>query len=302
MKFCFVLFFFLFLSLTAYEPLSDLDLLRLYIESENFEKAEEIIQYTNFDPVYQDSLALLKVKIAEAQNHLEKAADHYIEFFHFTKKDSSYLKHTENFKRIVNQLSPSVMIDKVTTAINQTENTEFHSLFLTMLAEIYERNYLFGEAKDVYRVLLQDSSKVDSIEISLKIAMDDIFLQNYDSAIKELTLVLPQADSLQSGKIKFLTFVANYSAGNIESAKTILFDLYENYPEHPEMEDVLEAAAELFLAEKQYLLSWFFWNELYKISSELQQVNILRKINSIKTELLQDSLSIDQFQYFKPTF
>ncbi len=46
--------------------------------------------------------------------------------------------------------------------------------------------------------------------------------------------------------------------------------------------EIIEALAEIYYNEQQYLLSWYFWNKLYEISSAYKKMTILKTLQEVK--------------------
>ena len=171
-----------------------------------------------------------------------------------------------------------------------------------IIAEIYEKNQLFGEANDVYRTILRETAYEDSITLELKIATNHIFLKEYNESLQILKPIIALQDYVINENALFYHYIANYSLQQFKAAKTSILTLYLHYPEHSNRHEIIKGLAELYEIEHQYLRSWYLLNELYYLSNDAQKFNINRDISRIKKMLVQDTLSIDQFKDFKPVF
>jgi tetratricopeptide (TPR) repeat protein len=248
----------------------------------------------------QDSLSFQKMILFSKTKEWSKAIDSAIEIFEFSQNDSLQHSALPLFEKCLTHLSPAATIEKITEVINKTNNHKIQQYVLLLLGSVYERNHLFSEAKDVYYVLLNDSAYPDTTELYLKIVRSEIYLQEFSEALQTLDFLMVEPDSVYVPEIKFLQFIANYTAGDKQEAEKIIIDLYLYYPEHKNRLEIIEAAAELSFENKQYLLSWYFWEKLYNLSSAYKKMSILKTIEEVKSSLVKDSLAIGQFKFFKP--
>jgi tetratricopeptide (TPR) repeat protein len=296
-----VFFIFFIISTNAF-GMDNLELFDFYWENQQFEMAEDIIQYTVFDSTLQDSVALRKISLYQHTKQWNKAIDSAMDILISSQNDSLQTATIISFERLLTHFSPAPAIEKITKVINATKNSEIRHHFLLLLSTVYERNHLFEEAKDVYFTILQDSVQVDSTMIFLKIIRTDIYLQHFDDAIQRIEPLLSEIDSVYVEDAKFLHFIAHYSNKNTIKAKQILLDLYLHHPNHPHLSEILEALADIFMDENQYLLSWYYWNKLYEISSAYKKMGILKMMQEVKHSLISDSLAIEQFKFFEPVY
>lgn len=302
MKWILLLFAFFFSNLQAETEIDNLQLLKSYLQNEQFDLAKEMLEFTSFDSSLDDSLAVQKTLLFQKTSEWEKAIDSTIEILAYSENDSLQHATIPIFHELLTHLSPASTIEKITTVIKQTNNAEIRREFLLLLASVYERNHLFGEAKDVYYVLLNDSTQVDTMNIFFNIIHADISLQNFSAAIHTIDSLSVTADSLYLADLQFLQFISYYSANETKSAKKILMKLFVQYPDFKNRNEIIEALAEIYYDEQQYLLSWYFWNKLYEISSAYKKMTILKTLQEIKESLVNDSLATEQFKFFQPVF
>jgi tetratricopeptide (TPR) repeat protein len=302
MKWILLLFAFFFSNLQAENEMDNLQIFKSYLQNEQFDLAKEMLEFTEFDSTLHDSFALQKTLLFQKTGEWEKAIDSTIEILAYSENDSLQHASIPVFQELLPHLSPVSTIEKITAVIKQTNNAEIRREFLVLLASVYERNHLFGEAKDVYYVLLNDSTQVDTMNIFLNIIHTDISLQKFATAIHTIDSLSVSADSLYLPDLQFLQFISYYSANEIKSAKKILMNLYIEYPDFKNRNEIIEALAEIYYDEQQYLLSWYFWNKLYEISSAYKKMTILKTLQEVKESLVNDSLATEQFKFFQPVF
>ena len=174
--------------------------------------------------------------------------------------------------------------------------------FLIFLAEIYEKNHLYGEAREAYQVVLQDTVLADTTNIYLKIAITDIFLKKFADSISILEHILLFQDEIYAEDALFFYYIATESMGDILRAKEILIYLYKIFPLSRNRSEIIEALSNIYFEEEQYLMSWYLLDEVYRISSEAEKFRIYQKIYDLKKVLLDETIIIDQFKCFEPTF
>ncbi len=302
MRWLMLLIIIIFNSLHSETDLEEFNTLKFYIQQNQFDLAKDLLESTEFDSTLQDSLALQKILLYKQTKEWENAIDSAIDILVHSKDNSLQSEMISVFNENLVHLSPVTAIEKITTVINQTKNPEIRRESLFLLASVYERNHLFGEAKDVYFVILNDSTQVDTMQIYFNILQADISLQNFEQAIETIDSLLITADSLDIADLYFYQFITFYSSSQKEKAKTILMKFYLHYPEYKNRKEILEALAELYYDNKQYLLSLYFWNELYQFSSAYKKITILNTLQEVKESFVKDSLAIEQFKNFKPIF
>ena len=58
----------------------------------------------------------------------------------------------------------------------------------------------------------------------------------------------------------------------------------------------------IYQDKQEYLLSWYFYNEVYKIGNESKKFKVYREIETIKKQILQADKPLNLFKHFKPDF
>jgi hypothetical protein len=315
MKKVWIVFLFLFLCLNLFSQTSRsedqndpddikyrFELIKFYLDHNEYDLVISYIDSTLEEAINKDTLYYMKGLACKGMKDWDKASDSFAETFIRSNDPQLNIMAEKEFKNAITTLSPVHAIEKISYYISRIEDQHKLTIFLFIIAEIYEKNQLFGEANDVYRTILQETEYTDSISLELKIATNHIFLKEYNESLQILEPIIAQQDSVVNENALFYHYIANYSLQQFEAAKSSLLTLYLHYPEHPNRHEIIKGLAELYEIEHQYLLSWYLLNELYNLSNDAQRFNIHRDIGRIKKMLVQDTLSIDQFKDFKPVF
>ena len=281
---------------------NNFDLIKYYLVIEDYEQAISIIDSSLVDSVMTDSLNYFKGIAFFGLKRYKNAADSFAETIFSNPEISSQDRTLKYFQDCLSKLHITDAIEKTTVLLDSIRNNDIQNDLMLTIAEIYEDNQLFSEAIDVYIGILSDNEISDEVFLHYKIARNKIFLKNYEEALLILDDILASEDTLHRENTLLLSYVANYSAGNIPKAKENLMQLYNQYPDSENRFGFTYNLADIFQQERQYLLSWFLLNELYSRGSEAQKFVIYSKIEKIKELLIQDSLTVDQFKIFKPDF
>ena len=281
---------------------NNFDLIKYYLVIEDYEQAISIIDSSLVDSVMTDSLNYFKGIAFFGLKRYKNAADSFAETIFSNPEISSQDRTLKYFQDCLSKLHITDAIEKTTVLLDSIRNNDIRNDLMLTIAEIYEDNQVFSEAIDVYLEILSDNDISDEVFLHYKIARNKIFLKNYTEALQILDDILASEDTLHRENTLLLSYVANYSAGNIPNAKENLMQLYDQYPDSENRFGFTYNLADIFQQERQYLLSWFLLNELYKSGSEAQKFVIYSKIEKIKELLIQDSLTVDQFKNFKPDF
>jgi tetratricopeptide (TPR) repeat protein len=249
-----------------------------------------------------DSLYYFKGKAFQGEKKWKEAADNFVTAIWLCRSDSLLSSIEKEFKLVLQNLPAMEAITLLSGYVNATKDNELLVKLLLIMADIYEDNQLFNEANDVYVTILQETDYPQQIPMQMKIATNQIFLEQYEEAINTLSPIVALNDSIYNADALFFYYLANYSVNRYEIAKDALLKLYHDYPNHPKRNEILSGLADVFEKENQLLLSWYFLNEMQMNSSEAQRFLIQKRITHLKTKIaVQDSLT-DQFKYFELKF
>jgi len=278
------------------------ELIKFYINQDEFELAISIADSIYEESFYQDSLKYFKGLAYNGLKDWESSSSIFSDIFINGNDEDLIPIVKKEFNKSIKKLGPTKSIEKITAIIDSIDNVSKHpELFLTM-AEIYEENQLFEEANEAYKFLLDDLQYDKILSIKLKIATNDIFLKDYQHSADLLKSIIESEDSLYIEDALFFSYIANSSINNFPEAKKSLLRLYLEFPAHRNRFEIIEGLVGLYENFQEYLMCWYLLNELYEISSETQKFNIHLQIDRIKKLLVQDTLTVDQFKNFKPVF
>ncbi len=278
------------------------ELIKFYINQDEFELAIAIADSVYEESFYQDSLKYFKGLAFNGMNDWESSSSIFSDIFVNSKDEGLILIAKNEFNKSIKKLGPTKSIEKITAIIDSIDNVSKHPVLFLTMAEIYEENQLFEEANEVYKFLLDDFHYDKVLSIKLKIATNDIFLKDYQHSADILKTIIESEDSLYIEDALFFSYIANSSINNFEEAKKSLLRLYLEFPDHRNRFEIIEGLAGIYENFQEYLMCWYLLNELYQISSETQKFNIHLQIDRIKKLLVQDTLTVDQFKNFKPVF
>ncbi|MBN1327640.1 MAG: hypothetical protein JW996_06795 [Candidatus Cloacimonetes bacterium] len=280
----------------------DFELIKFYLNRQEFVLAKTKIDQMFQEGLKSDSLYYFKGVSLMGLSEWDQAADNFSYIMQKSYNEKLQQASWQNFQTCISYLNVFNSIEKLTDLVDNIQNSRQELDILLHLADIYEANQLYGEANDVYNIILNEKYDLDEIEIKLQIVTNELYLNNYQQAIELLNPIIALNDSLYNEKALFLKYLAHNSLDQYSEAKTALLRLYLSYPQHTNRTEIIESLAELYLRERQYLLSWYFLNDLAENSTEAQKFHIYREINKIKRLFLEDSLIVDQFKYFRPDF
>jgi tetratricopeptide (TPR) repeat protein len=276
------------------------ELVKFYLNRNEYDLAIGVIDSLKFEAAYPDSLQYFKALAFIGKKQWSSASDTLAKLITETSNNSLRVMALKQYNKAIKNIEPTAAIEKISSIISLTKSDSLNHDLLFLISEIYEQNNLYEEANDIYRSLLSDSLYTDSLKVIRKIAINEIFIKDYQAADNYLDRILVEADSLYRKDALFFSYIANYSLEKYDKAKKMLIELYQKYPEHEEKKQILRSLAVIYQKQKQYLLSWFFWQKLQLISTAEKQVEISKKINSIRSEIGNNSELPDQFQILQP--
>ncbi|MDO9578804.1 MAG: hypothetical protein Q7J16_13055 [Candidatus Cloacimonadales bacterium] len=276
------------------------ELIKFYLAENEFDLALTYLDSTMAHPT--DSLYYFKGEALKGKKDWEGAADNFARSI-ITHRHLDIMKAAKKkLKEVLLLLPPMKSISLLSSYMNGIKNDETLTQFLFVLAEIYEENQLFEEANDVYQTILKETDYREKVPVELRIATNLIFLKNFEQAIVTLKPVIALNDHIYNEDALFFYYIANYSLEDYKTAKEALLRLYQGYPDHPKIIEILKGLAELFEKENQLLMSWYFYQELKSISSEAQKFIVQKEIDRLKLRIGSEKFITDQFKYFKPKF
>ncbi|HPR16912.1 MAG TPA: hypothetical protein PLD62_01565 [Candidatus Cloacimonadota bacterium] len=274
------------------------ELIKFYLNEHEFDLALSYLDSIMINPT--DSLYYFKGIAFKGKENWHDAADNFALAMENHHADGLLQKSQTEFKYALNKLPAMEAITSLSGYMNAMKDNETLAKFLVIMAEIYENNQLFDEANDVYVTLLKETNYPEQIPVQMKIATNQILLEQYDDAIKTLTPIVALDDSLHNADALFLYYLANFSLDRLQIAKQALLKLYYNYPHHQSRTEILSGLAMVLEKEGQFVMSWYFLNELKNSSSEAQKFIVQKDIDRLKQKIGTQKITTDQFRYLEP--
>ncbi|MDA3814462.1 MAG: hypothetical protein PF570_09465, partial [Candidatus Cloacimonetes bacterium] len=179
----------------------NIKLIKFYIEKDEYDNALEYINKTLEEIVDNDSLYYLKGFIYQEYEDWLQASEQYINAILYTSDEQIIDERLAVFKKVIIQVSPLSAFDIVSYAVSKAQTMQKHNGFLTILAQLYESNQLYGEANDVYRTILLESDESENCNLQIKIATNSIFQKEYEEALNILNPLIVKNDSLYIEKL-----------------------------------------------------------------------------------------------------
>jgi len=280
----------------------DLQLIRFYLEKNEYGTVVNYIEYLEQENYVSDSLKYYQALSYKGLKEWEKAVEIFsLLIIHSPDKELKDLILSQ-LEDCLSQLEISNRIEKISSLINDLKDDEYRVNLLFLLAGVYEEAHLFEEANDVYNTILNETEAQEKFQLDLKIAANYIFLKEYNSALTILEPIISLQDSLLNENALFLCYIANYTLNRVSVARNYLIQLYLQYPHHINRNEIISSLAEILFHERQYLISWFLYNELRTISNASQSYNIDLQIQKIKELISTETELPNQFKYLIPDF
>lgn len=273
------------------------ELIKFYLNEQEYDLALSYLDSIMINPT--DSLYFFKGKALKGKKNWQEAANNFALAIQFHRSDTLYTDIENEFRFVLGKMPAMDAITLLSVYLNSIDNNEILTKFLVIMAEIYEENQLFDEANDVYATILKETDYPRQIPMQMKIATNQIFLEKYDEAIKTLSPIVALNDSIYNADALFFYYLANYSVDRFEIAGNALLKLYKDYPDHPKRTEILTGLADVYEKEGQFLVSWFFLNELQSISSEAQKFLVQKQIDDLRKKIGTENIQADQFEYLE---
>ncbi len=274
------------------------ELIKFYINEQEYNLALSYLDSIFAHP--NDSLYFLKGLALKGRKEWMDSADNFAFAMKTSRSELLLQKSKNEFQQSLYKMPAMDAISLLSTHLSSIEEDDLLVEFLVIMADIYEENQLFDEANDIYATILKETNYPERIPVQMKIATNQLFLEQYEDAINTLSPIVALNDSIYNAEALFFYYLANYSADRRQVAKNALLKLYRNYPQHPKRSEVLSGLADVFEKEGQLIMSWYFLNEFQKISSKAQKFLIQKEIDQVKEKIATQKFIEDQFKYFTP--
>ncbi len=273
------------------------DLVKYYLGQKQFNKGLDFINsYTANDSTVVDSLRYYQ---AVAYNELGKK-DEAIELL------LNIHQLETNLSAIAYSLLVDIVVDLDTKAAIEILNgilerdgysESVRDDYLMLLAKVYENAALYREANNIYSIFLDNL--YDKTEIYYKLAVNEMYLKRYESALQYLDIINLIPDNSYQEETYFLSYLAHYSLSNHNQAVKYLLLLYDNYPGSEKRFEVIKNLITLFIEREQQLFAWYFLKEYYPFANNTQRFILDNYRNQLKKAVKNDSLVIYQINDYR---
>ncbi len=305
--FCFTLISIIMLSYLA--AISDVELEQENYQKElqkfYFEKGEynlSILAYEAIDYDVSDESKLLYAKSLIALDSLDVAINQLSMLKQNTLNDSTKDKSYQLIVSTLSKFDALTKIDILNRVFELNDNNHQDVDLLLIVANTYEEIKLFSEANDIYYNILKSIEIDEPNDIRLKISLNLIQMKRYEDAIKELENIINEKDINYLADAYFYNYIACLALDDYSQASENLIKLIEEFPEDERMPDVYEQLANVYFLQEQYLFSWYWYEQLFDISQQADQIMILEKIKVIKNKIAATDNLKDQFIHFIPKY
>ncbi|MCK4957215.1 MAG: hypothetical protein KAS49_06225, partial [Candidatus Cloacimonetes bacterium] len=272
------------------------DLVKFYLEKGEYKLA--LLSYDALDYEPTDSLMFMQCKALAKLDSAEAAVNSMTKLIMKTENNLIKISAISLINEVLANLPPLRKIEILTKALENTNPDEIEADLLLILAEIYESLRLFSEANDIYQTILYSQITIDSSLIKLRVVVNKIQMKDYQDAIVDLNEVVQ--DSLHREEALFFQYISHSSLENKDEAKQALLRLFTDYPDSRYNKEVMEQLANVYRAEKQYIMSWYFFQQLLNVSDEIDKVAVEQEIELLKKKLSSGRLETDQFKFLAP--
>ncbi|MFO7896587.1 MAG: hypothetical protein R6U84_06625 [Candidatus Cloacimonadales bacterium] len=294
---------FLFAQLSAVEdeietPDYQSELTKFY-----FEKGEYRLATLAFAAIEAEPQAEIRLLEARAWLQLDSLRIAQFKLADLQKQTANDSIKTAALNLLTTSLAELPPLEQIKVLIEILERRETEQLdldLLLLLAQKYEQIKLYTEANDIYQLLLEHQPQIAAAQYQLKIALNQIYKKDFEAALQYLDPILATADSLYLADALFYSYIAHYALQEYESAQEQLLKLYYGFPDDERRSEVLEQLADLARRQKQYLLSWYWLEELYAISERADKMIIWEKISQLKKLLYEADTLPNQFEALSP--
>ena len=270
--------------------------MKFYLEKGEYKLA--LLSYDALDYEPTDSLMFLQCKALAKLDSAEAAVNSMTKLIMKTENNLIKISAISLINEVLANLPPLRKIEILTKALENTNPDEIEADLLLILAEIYESLRLFSEANDIYQTILYSQITIDSSLIKLRVVVNKIQMKDYQDAIVDLNEVVQ--DSLHREEALFFQYISHSSLENKDEAKQALLRLFTDYPDSRYNKEVMEQLANVYRAEKQYIMSWYFFQQLLNVSDEIDKVAVEQEIELLKKKLSSGRLETDQFKFLAP--
>ncbi len=161
---------------------------------------------------------------------------------------------------------------------------------LESLARIYEYNKLYQQANDIYCSFFDDTTRVDTTAILMKVAKNQIYMRAFKAAWSTLDSIAVHDPIRYAGDLLFLRHAIKYGEKDYSQARKYLFQYYWDYNEEALLSETYRTLAELYLMDDQPLPAWYFFRKTTQLPDYRDNYDIEKHLSRLKKEIGEDTL------------
>ena len=279
-----------------------LELIKHYLVHEEYDLALQVAEKDFPETDYPDSLAWLIAPVYKIKNEPIKAAEQYSIVITHTADTLLAHKAVTKLRPILSQLSVRTSIELMVQTLEHVTSDQIYLELILILADIYEKNYLFTEANDIYSNLIDNKYTISNQELYIRIATNNVFQKKYKEAIKYADIVEAQEDTTHLAQALFIKYLGFDAQDMKDEALYPLLKLYLNYPEFASIFEINLNLVELLELNKEWLPAWYILENYYPQADKLEKKIIEKEIKEIKSKIQLEPNNSTFFRYFNPDF
>ena len=278
------------------------ELMKHYITSEEYDLALETAEKYLPEDANADSLIWLSAYIYKDRQEFQAAAERYNKVIEVSQDSLLVTNSAENLIILVPNLDSRTAIDLLVSAVKKVNDDKNYQKLIMELARLYENNYLYSEANDIYSILLESDLDINERDLYIKIATNKVFEKKYHEAVEYADKADAAIDSVLSAEALFIEFLSFQALGKNDQALPPLIKLYNNFPEFARLFEINLNLADLLLQADEKLAAWYVLEKFYPSASKLEKELISDKIKEIVDSIEIDAGQMNYFDNFDQNF
>jgi len=278
------------------------ELMKHYITSEEYDLALETADKYLAENVNADSLIWLSAFIHKDRHEYLLAAEEYAKVIEMSEDSLLVANSADILIKLVSHLESRSAIDILVKAVKEIDDDINYQKLIMKLATLYENNYLYSEANDIYSILLESDLDINARNLYIKIATNKVFEKKYHEAVIYADKADTAIDSVLSAEALFIEFLSFQALGNNEQAMPPLIKLYINFPEFAKLFEINLNLANLLLEADEKLAAWYVLEKYYPLANKLEKELISDKIKEVIESIKIDTGRMNYFNNFDLNF
>ncbi|MCF7911849.1 MAG: hypothetical protein K9M99_04940 [Candidatus Cloacimonetes bacterium] len=272
-----------------------LELMKHYISQQEYDLALQVLDDYQIEEENADSLIWLAANVHKIRQNYNASAESYAQVIAVSQDSLLVDDSVNNLISLIPHLAARNAIDLLVRAVKNVTAEDNYLNLIMKLAELYEANYLYSEANDIYTNLLDSDQKIDERSLYIKVATNKVFEKKYKEAVIYADKAEAAADSVLSAEALFIQFLSYQALKQNEKALPPLMRLYLNFPSFKAIFEINLSLAEMLIEADEKMAAWYVLEKYYHLADALEKELIIERI-----KVLKDSLEIgsEKMHYF----